>query len=189
MTNIRQVSERDLDAFRRLYNRLTGRDESPNVVRGWYDIHPELLVGAFADGELVEFALGIYDHEGVHLKGIGVREEHRREGIGSALLSRVEEAAGERDADRISLGSAGGYVDKFYLANGYQPESVLLRFDADDAPESPESFEYDILRERVEDGVTKWYVGVEFHDHDFLQEVREAFDDQEAIYIMEKPLD
>ena len=189
MVEIRSVDERDLEEFRRLRNRLTASDNSAEAVREWYDEDPELLLGAYADGELVGFALGVPGHDGIHLKGIGVRESHRREGIGSALLDRSEAAARERDADRISLGSAGGYVDEFYVANGYQPESVLLRFESGSMPSRYRSLDYDIARERVEDGLKKCYLGVDSYDPAFLSEVREAFDDPEAIYIMEKPLD
>jgi GNAT superfamily N-acetyltransferase len=189
MVAIRSVEERELDDFRRLHNRLTASDESVETVREWYDERPDLLLAASEDGDLIGFALGVSGENGVQLEGIGARESHRREGIGSALLDRSEAAARERDADRISLGSAGGYVDEFYVANGYQPESVLLRFESGSMPSRYRSLDYDIARERVEDGLKKCYLGVDSYDPAFLSEVREAFDDPEAIYIMEKPLD
>jgi len=189
MVEIRSVDERELEEFRRLHNRLTASGESAETVREWHDEHPELLVGAYADGELVGFALGIPDDGSVLLEGIGVRESHRRAGLGSSLLDRIETAARDRDADRISLGSAGGYVDAFYVANGYQPESVLLRFESGAMPSRYRSLDYDIVRERVADGVKNCYVDVDSSDPEFLSTVREAFDDPEAIYIMEKGLD
>lgn len=189
MVEIRTVEESDLDAFCRVYNSTIGRDESLATIEADYSDHPEFLVGAYEGETLVGFAYGVDgDHSGVELKGIGVVEGRRREGIGASLLAALESAVVASGFERLGLGSAGGYVDEFYLACGYEPESILLRFDSEADAESYRDCGYDICRERVDDGVVKWYIDVEEHDPPFLDEVREAFDDPEAIYIMEKYL-
>lgn len=186
MVKPRTVAELDLEAFRRLHNRYVDRDESLKTVRDWYREHPELLLGAYDDGDLVGHALGRpRSEETVELSGISVAPTHRRRGIGSALLSAFEDRAAAQGFRRVELGSAGGYVDEFYLEHGYTPESVLVRLDPDEAPDGPDRG-YEIADERVEDGTLKLYVPVEELGSPSVEAVRRAFDDPEAIYIMAK---
>jgi hypothetical protein len=87
-------------------------------------------------------------------------------------------------AERVTLGSAGGDVDEFYLANGYEAESVLVRLAA--VPDDYRDRGFDVVERRTNDEVEKLYVGVDTHDHGLLDRVRETFDDPEAIFVMEK---
>lgn len=164
-------------------------DTAVESVREWRREHPGLVVGAYADGELVGFATGDDGYgDCAHLNGIGVRKSHTCRGIGSALLDRFEAEAAAAGFPCVSLGSAGGYVDEFYLANGYEAESVLVRLDPDDVPADYADRGYEIVEERLDEGFRKLYVGVDEHDFDFVESVREDFDDPEAIYIMRKTL-
>lgn len=187
MGEIRTISESDLPAFRRLHNRYVDRDESLETVRGWYDDHPDLLVGTYDGDELVGHALGRpHAEDEVELAGLSVAESHRRQGVGSALLDAFEERAASLGFERASIGSAGGYVDAFYAENGYEPESVLVRLDADAAvPETA----HEVVEERVENGTRKLYVDPGQGGPERLDAVREAFDDPEAIYIVAKEID
>ena len=60
------------------------------------------------------------------LNGIAVKDAYRRSGLGTRLLQAFERAAKEYGAAVISVGSAGGYVEKFYLNNGYQPTEYKI---------------------------------------------------------------
>ncbi len=187
MVEVRSIRESDLPAFRRLHNRYVDRDESLDTVREWYAESPEFLLGAYDGEALVGHALGRpRSAERLELAGISVEESHRRQGIGSALLDAVEDRAVAHGFERVSLGSAGGYVDEFYAANGYRPESVLVRLDADSA--MPETV-HEVVAVRTEDGTRKLYVAPGNGGPDHLDAVRGAFDDPEAIYIMAKDLD
>ncbi len=87
----------------------------------------EALV-AEEDGEVVGFVQLIvfphFQHTGgwcAELESVHVREDHRRHGIGAALVARAEELARERGCYRIQLTSRNVRVDahRFYLAQGY----------------------------------------------------------------------
>lgn len=187
MVEIRPVENSDLPPFRRLHNRYVDRDESLDTVREWHDEHPNLLVGAYVDGELVGHALGRpHDDEAVELAGLSVAESYRRQGVGSELLDAFEKHAADAGFDRVTLGSAGGYVDEFYVENSYEPESVLVRLDADE-PRSETALE--VIDERVEGDTRKLYVDPGEGDATHLDAVRGAFDDPEAIYVFAKALD
>ncbi|MXR19795.1 GNAT family N-acetyltransferase [Halobacterium bonnevillei] len=203
MVAVRRVPESDFDAvYQLLCERVGHRDRA--TVRTWYDDRPELFHAAYedsagggdaADGlreggaaaDVVGIAIGRErgdDH--VELAGIGVREADTRRGIGSQLLSAFETAAADAGFGRVSLGSAGGYVDDFYLANGYDPESILVRLHPDDVTENVRDLGFDILRERREDETRKFYVAPGGYDPERVEAVRSAFGDPQAIYVMEK---
>lgn len=190
MVDIRTVRESELADFRRLHNRYTESDDSLATVREWYGANPDLLVGAYRDGELVGICLGLpMDGETVVLRGIAVEGPYRRQGIGTRLLAAFEDRAAALDFRRVSLGSAGGYVDEFYRQNGYSAESILVRLDPADLSEDYRTVGYDVAEAETEDGTTKLYVDVDEFDHAVLEDVRDSFDDDEAIYIVEKDLD
>ena len=101
------------------------------------------------DGDLVGVCTGHRRGDAsAELAGLGVLPERRREGIGTRLVEQFEENAAEGGFARISVGSAGGDVDNFYAALGYEPESELVRLDA---------------------GVV---------DHEYLDAVRETLDEE-----------
>lgn len=198
MVDVRRVPESDFDV---VYSLLCARvgDRDRSLVREWYDAHPELFRAAYHDEDadvdtgahevVVGFALGRERRaSSVELAGIGVREPHTRRGIGSRLLTAFEDAAADLGFDRVSLGSAGGYVDDFYLANGYEPESILVRLHPEDVPDDVRDLGFDVLRERTDDSVRKFYVAPNGHDPERVDAVREAFGDPDAIYVMEKDL-
>jgi len=183
----RTVPGPDIGALRDLHVTYAGGEATLDEVREWHRAHPTLLVGAY-DDELVGYCLGIRDGTTVELRGIAVVESHRRNGVGTELLDRFEDRARDCGVERVTLGSAGGYVDEFYRANGYEPASVLVRLDPDEVPDDYDERGYPIVDERIEDGVHKCYVGVDGFDPDYPAEVGEAFGDSEAIHVMEKRL-
>ena len=56
------------------------------------------------------------------IDGVAVREPFQAQGYGGKLIEAFEAAAREYGFDRLSVGSAGGYVERFYIQNGFQPK-------------------------------------------------------------------
>jgi GNAT superfamily N-acetyltransferase len=205
MVAIRRVDRSDLPTLRRLHNRYTDSDVSLSEIEDLSEENPELLLGAYDEGDsdgeendgeatreveddrLVGYALGLDGPQpGVQLGGIAVRDTHQNHGIGSDLLAAFEKRAADLGFERASLGSAGGYVDAFYVNRGYRPSHV--RVAPDDPPENYRDLGYEIADETVEDESVVLSVAVDGYEPSLLEEVREAFGDPEAIYIMEKDL-
>jgi predicted N-acetyltransferase YhbS len=122
------------------------------------------------------------------LAGIGLEPNRRGEGIGTRLVERFESNARERGIERLTVASAGGYVDQFYLDCGFEPERILV-MNPTGGPAAHEDTEYDLTWARNDDGTQKCYVEAAEYDQSFLDEVRQEFDDDEAIYLMAKQLD
>lgn len=188
MVEIRSVPESDVEAVHHMRNDRID-DESLETVRGWYRQNPELFVGAYDAGDLVGFCTG---HErvagAVSLNGIAVEKSSVCRGIGTTLLAAFEERVVSLDYERIGVGSAGGYVDEFYLQNDYEPSAVLVRNRTEDLPNGYRDLEYEIVEEKIEDGTQKLYIEAHEHDPERVEEIQDAFNDPSAIYIMEKRL-
>lgn len=94
-----------------------------------FEAHPHLHVGCTIAGRLIGIACGHTSPrtEGaVVLDAIAVVVEHWRSGFGSRLLSAFEEQVQASGRRMVTLGSAGGYVDDFYRANGYECVAYLI---------------------------------------------------------------
>jgi GNAT superfamily N-acetyltransferase len=97
--------------------------------------YPDLCFVAIEDeGGIVGLCFGVQKAEDeAVLRGIAVRPDSRRMGLGTALLRRFERAAQGRGATRVSLGSADvTYVEQFYLENDYHPCGFLVTVEAAD---------------------------------------------------------
>jgi ribosomal protein S18 acetylase RimI-like enzyme len=191
MVSVTSLPATDLGQVRRLHNRFTASSVSRESVEGWYDDAPALFVGAYdADDELVGYCLGRRGADDtVELEGIGVQPAFRRQGIGSQLVQQFESTVAEMDVERIEVDSAGGYVDRFYVENGFTAQSILVRLEPGGVPNDYDRFDVDVVEGRREDGVQKLYVEVDDVDANVISEVRGQFGDPSAVYLMEKRLD
>jgi GNAT superfamily N-acetyltransferase len=188
MVTIRGVTDGELPVARDLHNRFTAQDRSMATVRSWYEEVSSLFLFAVEEDEVIGVSTGRPRGErGVGVAGIGVRSDRRGEGIGTRLVRRFEEAARRIGTDRISVASAGGRVDEFYIDNGFEPEKILV-MNPERGPEEYDATDFDIEWDRNEDGSRKCYVTVTGYDPTVLETARDEFNDDHAIYIMAKKL-
>lgn len=186
MVTIRLVKDDEVGLARDLHNRFTAQDKSMETVHSWYEEVPSLFLFA-VDGDAV---IGVCtgrpqgDRE-ASLAGIGVERNRRGEGIGTRLVERFEENAKEVGIKRLSVASAGGRVDDFYIDNGFRAEKILV-MNPERRPEDYNDSNFDIEWDRNEDGSRKCYINVTEHEPAVLDTVRDTFDDDHAIYIMAK---
>lgn len=187
IVSIREIPAADLEAVLRLHNQFTAQDRSLATFESHYDETPSLFRGAYEEDTLIGVCVGWPSTaEQVEIVGIGVTSARRRSGIGSRLVEVFEENAADRGFSSISVASAGGYVDRFYSKLGYAPSRILVRGDPSDFPNDHHELDFDIVEERWEEDTFKLYIDVDEVDHDLLSSVRKTFDDEEAIYIMQK---
>ncbi len=89
--------------------------------------YPELVIALTIDGAVAGVAFGHPDGEhGATLDGITVDDAHTAHGLGSLLLARFEQAAADAGCRDVNLGSGGGYVEHFYVKNGYQQVEYMV---------------------------------------------------------------
>jgi GNAT superfamily N-acetyltransferase len=100
-------------------------------LRADFAAHPELTIALTIDGAVQGVAFGHPVQDGgASLQGITVDDAHTARGLGSLLLASFERAAADAGCRTVSLGSGPGYVEHFYLKNGYsQPVAALINID------------------------------------------------------------
>ena len=121
-----QLDDGNRDGFYRLVSDyLPGSDLETvrNRAVNYSKAYPVLMHGETVIGAAFGWprSLDATGEEGFTLDGIAVEEAYQKRRYGARLLSAFEKAAEEYGYSLISVGSAGGYVEKFYMENGYNP--------------------------------------------------------------------
>ena len=102
-------------------------DSDPERLRKFAAEYPKAFLLLIYENEVIGAAFGrdrsrqFPDDDSFELCGIAVRFDHQRKGYGSMLLREFERAAAEYGKSAVSLGSAEGYAEKFYISCGYFP--------------------------------------------------------------------
>jgi ribosomal protein S18 acetylase RimI-like enzyme len=96
-------------------------------IRYKLQVQPELFFVALDGGWLVGTAMAGFDGHRGWVYYVAVHPDHRRKGIGSALMKRVELALGEMGCPKLNLQirTANADVQAFYESLGYQVEDRI----------------------------------------------------------------
>jgi predicted N-acetyltransferase YhbS len=149
---------------------------------------PELALVAVDGADVVGVCFAEVPHvgEGVVLDGLAVDGTRTREGVGSLLLAAFEERVAAVGFGRVSLGSAEGYVEDFYLQNGYVPVEFQVTT-AEEEPPLDESLE--VLRFRETDEALVLNLASENgYTRAEKERIRELTSAHEVIFVFEKRL-
>ncbi len=115
-----------LESARDLAAEFLGESAAHALMAG-LGAHPELAFVLSVDGTVAGVAFGHPDAEGgVTLEGIAIAGPHAGRGLGSTLLARFEQAAAAAGYSNVNLGSGPGYVERFYLKNGYRQTEYMV---------------------------------------------------------------
>ena len=102
-------------------------DSDPDRMRRFARLYPQAFLALTVDGQLIGAAFGWPRRHAdpadasFTLDGVCIAWDHWRKGYGRRLLAAFEDAARTYGAPAVSVGSAGGFVEEFYLACGYRP--------------------------------------------------------------------
>jgi len=156
--------------------------------------HPDLFLAARVDGHAIGICYG-WPPDAEHvsadtivLQGIAIAENFSGKCHGSQLLHAFESQVAMRGGNTISVGSAGGYVDHFYMKNGYAPTAFMICIPADRQIPPALTREYSVSDERSDGDLRRLYVGISRLDNTLRERLISAFDADEVIAIMDKDL-
>ncbi|MFF0200159.1 GNAT family N-acetyltransferase [Streptomyces sp. NPDC005017] len=130
---IRAVTPDDLDAVLAFWKTAaegTSISDDRAGVERLVERDPEALLLAELDGELVGTVIAGFDGWRCHLYRLAVHPEHRRRGIGSALLTAAEERfarLGGRRGDAMVL-TRNEQAHHAWRAAGYTPQEQWRRW-------------------------------------------------------------
>jgi len=107
--------------------------------------NPTTVVGYYHDDELIGVCYGFPTKDrDFSLDGIAIVWDYMKAGRGGELLALFESQVKALGYTSISLGSADGYVERFYLKNGYTPTELKMYVAADYNPLSAQDAPYHI---------------------------------------------
>lgn len=120
------LTQEQLAAAGELAAEFLGRSAADALIAD-FAAHPGLAIALAIDGTLEGVAFGHPDGAGgATLEGITVDDAHTAQGLGSLLLARFEQAAAAAGYSYTTLGSGSGYVEHFYLKNGYRQIEYMV---------------------------------------------------------------
>lgn len=134
MQRVKKYAELDECGKRRFWELMQEYlpDSDPDQARAYCEEYGE----AYCAVENAEGVVGVIfgwprrvvvsDDSSFSLDGIAVEEKWHRKGYGRLLIQAMEKAAALYHCDSISVGSAGGYVEEFYIANGFIPRTYKI---------------------------------------------------------------
>lgn len=94
--------------------------------------YPQAFLAVEREGQVIGVAFGwprrfdAPQDPSFELKGIAITWDDWRKGYGRRLLAAFEQAARGYGAACVSLGSAEGFVEEFYLDCGYSPKEYKV---------------------------------------------------------------
>jgi ribosomal protein S18 acetylase RimI-like enzyme len=128
---VRTYRDSDRPAVVALWNTVFGYEgayNDPDVsIRRKLDAQPDLLFVADLADEVVGTIMAGYDGHRGWIYSVAVSPNHRRRGIGSALMQRAERALTELGAPKINLQvrSNNSAVVPFYQSLGFRVEERI----------------------------------------------------------------
>lgn len=103
---------------------------SPEKMRERSKRFPKAFIALDRHGKLIGvcfgWARGLDEDRSFVLDGIAVMSDFQKKGYGKILLAAFEKAASGYGYSLISVGSAGGYVEKFYMGCGFIPKEYKV---------------------------------------------------------------
>ena len=115
----RHPSETETDYIREALNQF-------NCAHVGDDGHTPLhLIEYDADGSIIGGLLGGTYWGWMYIDILWVREDHRRQGVGSRLLTEAEKEAMRRGCHHVHVDTMSWQAPKFYQKHGYEVIGVL----------------------------------------------------------------
>ena len=105
---------------------------SPEKMKERAEMFPEAFIALELNGEVIGVCfgwkrnLGAAEDDSFVLDGIAVKSDFQKKGYGKMLLNAFEKAAVGYRCSMLSVGSAGGYVEKFYMDCGFVPKEYKV---------------------------------------------------------------
>ena len=118
----REITKTELDEIYADFKKIEARDGVPHFEQKRHNIVAE------ENGMVVGFASGLTNHKWFFLSDMWVHEVYRRQGLGSKLLSMLEDAVKAIGIEHIYSWTSGFVNPMFYEKQGYSKFTVFEDF-------------------------------------------------------------
>ncbi len=183
MEYCRRITKGDIARFDEIRHEYLFGDDG--LIMAMYEKYPEVYGGYFIDDTMVGVCYGwprseqVDNDDSFTLDGIALIEPYNKCGRGSRLLKFFVDAANSIGYDCVSVGSAGGYVERYYLKNGFRP--IEFKVMVEDGPTCVLPIgsmgEYDALTERRRAEITESVGG----NHSFVVFEKRRHDNDRSV--------
>ena len=147
---------------------------------------PSAVVGYYIDDKLIGVCFGFeIDDENFTLDGIAIIEPYNAKGRGGRLISLFEQNVSALGYKNISLGSADGYVERFYIKNGYTPIELKI-YSQDDWEEKSKNSKYPIAYTQKEGDKIKLVIKVDDYNSMNKAEITKYYNGKDSFFVFEK---
>jgi len=151
--------------------------------------NPSTVVGYYHKNELIGVCYGFPAKDGdFSLDGIAIVWDYMKAGRGGELLAFFESQVAALGYTSISLGSADGHVERFYLKNGYTPTELKMYVTADYDPSSTQSAPYPVAYTQPEGDRLKLFFTVDNYHQMDKQALCKHFNGSDAFFVFVKQL-
>ena len=125
METVKNIPDEDFAALSAIAAEYLGQDTAD--LKTMYEKAPRAFAGYYIDDKLVGCCYGKGSDGGSFtLEGIAVIHPYHAQSRGGKLLAFFEKCVAAQGYTHIGLGSAGGYVEHFYMKNGYRPTALKI---------------------------------------------------------------
>jgi GNAT superfamily N-acetyltransferase len=179
----------DAEAFAATVALAGDRLGDADGLRACWQARPELVVGCRGTSAVIGvcFASTEQRADEVGLRGVAVATPRAGRGIGGKLLERFEDAVRRSGYGRIGLGSAHGYVERFYLTHGYEQTELMVTMPPG-VPRPPGTDDLPVLRPRSIDGCAVFNVPARGYVPNAAEELRRLLGAADVICIFYKTI-
>jgi len=153
---------------------------------------PTTVVGYYLDSELIGYAYGLAhpesDGKTFTLDGIAIVEPYNAIGRGGKLLAFFEKCVYNLGFFSIDVGSAGGYVERFYLKNGYKAMELKILVENDDWKEKQKGYPFPVAEVQTQGEYKKLVIIVTDYYTMNKDEITEYYGGVDSFFVFEKKL-
>jgi len=113
--------------WQEIFPKALPRNEPNSVIKSKLSVQPELFFVAVQSGEVIGTVMSGYDGRRGWVYSVAVSQQHRRKGIGTALMKHAEESLKTLGCVKINLQilTDNSDVQEFYRILGYHIEDRI----------------------------------------------------------------
>ena len=188
METVKPIPAEDYGALAAIADEYLGQD--PAALQAMYRAAPGAFAGYYIDDALVGCCYGKSGDGGSFaLEGIAVVHPYHARGRGGKLLAFFEKAVAALGYTHIGLGSAGGYVERFYMKNGYRPTALKILVEGDGWRQKQGACSYPVTAVETQGPYTKLVLSAADYANMNKDEIAAQYGGVESFFIFEKNLE
>ena len=187
MEMIKVIPESDYSALESIIAEYTpGTEHSKYICKNF----PTTVVGYYLDSKLIGYAYGLAgaDSKSFTLDGIAIVHPYHAQGRGGKLLKFFENQVFDLGYRCIGLGSADGYVERFYIKNGYTPLELKILVEGDDWKEKQQGYAFPVAEIQTQGEYTKLVLAVNDYAAMNKDEITQHYGGVDSFFIFEKKI-